>query len=96
MSYLIHDEIRDLLSNLEGDYYKIAIFCMSTGARWGEAKRLKREHIIENKVRFTFTKTGKPRIVPISHELSHLICEGNKDLLFSSVLYFFLEKRSKK
>ncbi|WGL94636.1 phage integrase [Arsenophonus nasoniae] len=96
MSYLTHDEIRDLLANLQGDYYKIAIFCMSTGARWGEAKRLKREHIIENKVRFTFTKTGKPRIVPISHELSHFICEGKKDLLFSSVLYSLFRETLKK
>ncbi|MDX6941245.1 integrase, partial [Enterobacter kobei] len=57
MSYLTIDETRKLLANLEGDYYNIAVFCLSTGARWGEAMKLKREHIIENKVRFTYTKT---------------------------------------
>lgn len=87
MSYLTIDEIRKLLTNLEGDYYNIAVFCLSTGARWGEAMKLKREHIIENKVRFTYTKTGKPRIVPISKELCERICEGKRDRLFSSVSY---------
>lgn len=87
MSYLTTEEIRELLSNLGGEYYNIAVLCLSTGARWGEAMRLKREHIIENKVRFTHTKNGIPRIVPISSEVSELICEGKTGFLFSSVSY---------
>ncbi|HEJ9674672.1 TPA: tyrosine-type recombinase/integrase [Proteus mirabilis] len=92
MSYLTLDEIRELLANLEGDYYNMAVFCLSTGARWGEAMKLKREHIIENKVRFTYTKTGKVRIVPISEELCKQICKGKKDRLFSSVSYPLFRK----
>lgn len=92
MSYLTIDETRKLLANLEGDYYNIAVFCLSTGARWGEAMKLKREHIIENKVRFTYTKTRKARIVPISKELCDQICKGKKDLLFSSVSYQVFRK----
>ena len=87
MSYLTNDDIRLLLTNLTGENYKIAVFCLSTGARWGEAMNLKREHVIENKVRFTYTKTGKPRMVPISQEVFDLICEGKKELLFSNVSY---------
>lgn len=87
MSYLTSEEISDLLRALSGDDYNIAVLCLSTGARWSEATRLKREHVIHNKVRFTFTKTGKPRIVPISDSVAELICAGKRDLLFPGVSY---------
>lgn len=92
MSYLSSEEITALLKKLEGDDYNIAVLCLSTGARWAEAVRLKREHIIQNKVRFTYTKTRKPRIVPISDELAELICRDKKDLLFPKVSYLHFRK----
>ena len=76
MSYLTDDDVSRLLTNLSGDDYNIAVLCLSTGARWSEATRLKREHVIQNKVRFTFTKTRKPRIVPISDDVADMICDG--------------------
>lgn len=87
MSYLTHEEISALLRLLSGDDYNIAVLCLSTGARWSEATRLKREHVIHNKVRFTFTKTGKARIVPISDSVTELICTGKRGLLFPGVSY---------
>lgn len=55
--YLTEDEIKHLLFKLDGDNKKIAVLCLSTGARWGEAARLKAEHIIQNRVTFV-----KPRV----------------------------------
>lgn len=87
MSYLTDDDVSRLLTNLSGDDYNIAVLCLSTGARWSEATRLKREHVIQNKVRFTFTKTRKPRIVPISDDVADMICDGKNGLLFPDISY---------
>lgn len=56
--YLTQDEIALLLSKLEGDNKKIAILCLSTGARWSEAARLKAENVIHNRCTFVKTKTN--------------------------------------
>ncbi|WP_446188482.1 phage integrase, partial [Escherichia coli] len=37
MAFLSDDEIERLLERLEGDARRVAILCLSTGARWGEA-----------------------------------------------------------
>ncbi|MEY0268893.1 phage integrase [Morganella morganii] len=87
MSYLTDDDISRLLANLSGDDYNIAVLCLSTGARWSEATRLKREHVIQSKVRFTFTKTRKPRIVPVSDDVADMICAGKNGLLFPDMSY---------
>lgn len=87
MSYLTDDDISRLLSHLSGDDYNVAVLCLSTGARWSEAARLKREHVIHNKIRFTFTKTRKPRIVPISDDVADMICDGKNGLLFPDISY---------
>ncbi|MFS1582976.1 MAG: tyrosine-type recombinase/integrase [Candidatus Arsenophonus phytopathogenicus] len=87
MSYLTDDDINRLLTHLSCDNYKIAVLCLSTGARWSEATRLKREHVIQNKIRFTFTKTRKPRIVSISDNVAGMICDGKNGLLFPYISY---------
>ncbi|NVG43704.1 tyrosine-type recombinase/integrase, partial [Escherichia coli] len=71
--YLTQEEIALLLAALDGDNKKIAILCLSTGARWGEAARLKAENIIHNRVTFVKTKTNKPRTVPISEAVAKMI-----------------------
>ncbi|EHR4175608.1 tyrosine-type recombinase/integrase [Salmonella enterica] len=83
--YLTQDEIALLLSRLDGDNKKIAILCLSTGARWGEAAKLKAEHIIQNRVTFVKTKTNKPRTVPISNDVAELI--AGKGVLFPNASY---------
>ncbi len=71
--YLTQEEITLLLANFDGDNKKIAILCLSTGARSGEAAKLKAENIIQNRVTFVKTKTNKPRTVPISEEVAVMI-----------------------
>lgn len=95
MSYLTSEEIELLLNLLKGDNKKVAILCLSTGARWGEAVKLKRDHVIQNKIRFTFTKTGKARIVPISQEVADMICEKKSGLLFPKTSYHMFRRHIK-
>ncbi|HBT9370811.1 TPA: tyrosine-type recombinase/integrase [Klebsiella pneumoniae] len=85
--YLTQDEITLLLSSLEGDNRKIAVLCLSTGARWGEAARLKAEHIIQNRVTFVKTKTNKPRTVPVSCEVAKMIAGDRRGFLFPGAAY---------
>lgn len=73
MSYLTEDEINHLLASIKGDYYRIAVLCLATGARWGEAYGLKAENIIHNNVMFSHTKNGQKRVVPISQEVADIV-----------------------
>lgn len=59
MTYLTTEEIAKLLDAVSGDARRITLLCLSTGARWGEAKNLRAEHIINNRVTFNKTKTEK-------------------------------------
>ncbi len=70
MSYLSSEDIARLLDTAKGDARRIAILCLATGARWGEAKSLKAENIIHNRVTFIETKNGKKRSVPISQDIA--------------------------
>jgi site-specific recombinase XerD len=85
--YLTQDEIALLLSRLEGDNKKIAILCLSTGARWSEAARLKAENIIQNRITFVKTKTNKPRTVPVSEEVAKMIACNKRGFLFPDAAY---------
>ncbi|HBQ1809026.1 phage integrase [Klebsiella aerogenes] len=85
--YLTQEEIVLLLSRLDGDNKKIAVLCLSTGARWSEAVRLKAEHIIQNRVTFVKTKTNKPRMVPVSTDVAALIIDNKKGFLFAGAAY---------
>ncbi|WP_237930513.1 phage integrase [Buttiauxella sp. S19-1] len=85
--YLTQDEIVLLLSRLQGDNKKIAVLCLSTGARWGEAAKLKAEHIIQNRVTFVKTKTNRPRTVPVSKEVAELISCNKRGFLFLDASY---------
>ncbi len=90
--FLTVEEIRMLLSRLKGDNRKAAVFCLSTGARWGEAVRLKAEHVIENRISFVKTKTGKPRMVPISAEVAKELVRDKTGFLFPDVDYIEFRK----
>ncbi|EDQ9398992.1 tyrosine-type recombinase/integrase [Salmonella enterica] len=73
MAFLSDEEIDRLLERLEGDARRVAILCLSTGARWSEAAELRGEHIVGNRVTFFNTKNGKARTVPISESTLALI-----------------------
>ncbi|HEI6942995.1 phage integrase [Yersinia enterocolitica] len=87
MAFLSNDEIDRLLQRLEDDNQRIAILCLSTGARWSEAAKLRAEHVINNRVMFVETKNGKSRSVPISQEVADKLLAKKSGLLFSQARY---------
>ncbi|WP_310598508.1 phage integrase [Aeromonas aquatica] len=87
MSYLSQCEITGLLNRLEGDNRNLAVLCLSTGARWGEAIALRAEHVINQRVMFVATKNGKMRVVPISADVSAKLINGKSGQLFPNVDY---------
>ncbi|RUT67227.1 integrase [Morganella morganii] len=82
MTFLSQDEISRLLDVLSGDEKRIALLCISTGARWSEAATLKSEQVIGGRVTFLKTKNGKQRTIPISNELEKAIKTKESGLLF--------------
>lgn len=84
MGFLSNDEIEMLLSELDDEERKITIFCLSTGARWGEAEGLRVEHVVGNRAMFLETKTNVERVVPISQELADLIMVRKSGRVFES------------
>ncbi|HCT8091519.1 TPA: tyrosine-type recombinase/integrase, partial [Enterobacter hormaechei] len=61
--------------------------CLSTGARWGEAARLKAENVIHNRVSFVKTKTNIPRTVPISDDVAAYVVGKTRGFLFPEASY---------
>ncbi|WP_132922645.1 tyrosine-type recombinase/integrase [Sodalis ligni] len=68
MSFLSQEEIAGLLDILEEDNLRLALLCLSTGDKWGEASMLRADNVIGNRVTFVKTKNGKHRTVPISSD----------------------------
>lgn len=82
VTFLTAPEIARLLDTMEGDQYRIAVLCLSTGARWGEASALRAEQVMNNRVTFTETKNGKNRTIPISEEVTQIIKTRETGKLF--------------
>ncbi|EDT9333530.1 tyrosine-type recombinase/integrase [Salmonella enterica subsp. enterica serovar Sandiego] len=82
MSFLSDREIESLLEHLGGDHLRVAVLCLSTGARWSEAAGLRGEHVIGNRVTFFNTKNGKSRTVPIADSVLTLIKTRQTGLLY--------------
>lgn len=84
MTYLTSTEISQLLDALKVDLdaYRLTILCLSTGARWGEASKLKAENIMHCRVTFTETKNGKKRTVPVSSLVQETVKHVPKGTLF--------------
>ncbi|GAA3911559.1 tyrosine-type recombinase/integrase [Gibbsiella dentisursi] len=87
MAFLNNDQITSLLASLSGDDLKVARLCLATGARWNEAAMLTREGVIQYKVTYGKTKSGKNRTVPISPLLYEEILQGEGRLLFPNADY---------
>lgn len=84
MTYLTLEEIADLLGamDLGSDAHRLTILCLSTGARWGEASKLKAENVMHSRVTFTETKNGQKRTVPITAVVQDTIKNVAKGSLF--------------
>lgn len=92
MTFLTSEEITGLLGILTGDARRLALLCISTGARWDEAKSLKSEHIVNGRVTFMKTKNGKKRTIPISAELEKEVKTVTSGALFTLDYKWFSRK----
>lgn len=86
MIFLTLAEINQLLAELTGDNLKIVRFCLATGARWGEAKYLRQQDVINNKATFVKTKNSKHRTIPISTALYDEI-KSDQSTIFNDIDY---------
>ncbi len=94
MTFLSKEEISKLLSVLSGDERKIALLCLSTGARWGEAETLKSTQVKNGRVTFLKTKNGKQRTIPISKKLEKEIKQKSGGLFDVDYASFRVKLRS--
>jgi site-specific recombinase XerD len=87
MAYLTDENIKELTIQLENSSNSsvkiVALICLSTGCRWSEAEGLTSNNILNGKVIFTDTKSGKNRAIPISSELENTLPKI-QGLLFDS------------
>jgi integrase len=93
LSFLKQSDITTLLVELDRSKNVhlglIARVCLATGARWGEAEKLRIQQVRNGSIQFAGTKSGKVRNVPISADLEALLCThhqqgGLGDSLFTS------------
>lgn len=95
VTFLTMAEIDTLLKELTGDSRKLALLCLSTGARFGEAANLRAENVVNGRVTFVKTKNGKQRTIPISAELEKEIKAQDSGKLLT-VDYKWFSRRLKK
>jgi integrase len=72
MAFLSTEQIQKLFSYLsksESDAYLVALVCLSTGARWGEAQGLQLTDLANGMVHYRLTKSKRSRAVPVSDDL---------------------------
>lgn len=78
-SFLSLDECRLVLAECDASTNNhtlpVAELCLATGARWDEAETITRPQVANGMVRFSQTKNGKSRSVPIPEDLQKLILE---------------------
>lgn len=80
MAYLTKEQIDKLLEECSlssaKDLEIVVRICLSTGARWGEAEKLKRSQITAGKVTFIKTKGKRNRTIPLDPEILRLCHSG--------------------
>ncbi|WNB76793.1 phage integrase [Methylomonas koyamae] len=84
--FLSTDEIKKLFSYLEkseSDAYLIALVCLATGARWGEAQSLILSDLSNNMVHYHETKSKKSRSVPVADQLYQRLSDRLKNGSFT-------------
>lgn len=88
LSYLTNENINELLKELSESTNKhvktVALICLATGCRWSEAESLRGSNIVNGKVIFTDTKSGKNRAVPIEKNIIKDIPANAQGLVFES------------
>lgn len=98
MQFLSEAQIQQLMQSLKAsgrDVYLIALVCLSTGARWGEAQNLTIADVTKYRVHYHNTKSKKSRSVPVSEVLYQRLVERLNQGNFSgsySTFSRYLEK----
>jgi len=73
VKFLTDAEIRELINAIDHEDTRQAVkLCLSTGARWGEVKRLQVGQLVDNKLTLN-SKSTKNRTIPIKEELASQI-----------------------
>ena len=94
LAYLTIPQIEELLMQLDMSKNKsvklVSLICLATGCRWSEAEKLSSHNVINGRIIFTDTKSGKNRAVPISSELLESFPE-KEGRLFQSCYAAFKE-----
>lgn len=79
LSFLDIPQIKQLLEECKAStnnhVYPVALICLATGSRWGEAETLTRQRLMHGKAYFVETKNGRSRSVPLPE---HIIQEALK------------------
>lgn len=92
MAFLTNEEIERLLAECRNSSAKdlevVVKICLSTGARWGEAEKLKYSQFSEDKVTFVKTKGKRNRTIPIDSDLIAELPKKNGSL-FTPCYYAF-------
>ncbi len=74
LSFLDNDQIQKLLKycSLSNSEHLLPVvkLALSTGARWNEANGLLKANLLPDRVRFSQTKNGRSRVVPIDPDFS--------------------------
>lgn len=92
LTYLDTEQIKLLLQELKKldnlDPYMVSRICFNTGARWGEAEKLKRNQVRDGMI-WLQSKNGKPRSIPyVDQELDDYI-EERHGALFQTCWHLF-------
>lgn len=77
LTFLSLDQCSRLLAECQGSTnpytYPVALLCLATGARWGEAEALTHSAIHGGKVHYHRTKNGSTRAVPVSDDVLQVV-----------------------
>lgn len=73
LSFLEIQQVRQLLNecrrSVNSHVYPVALICLATGSRWGEAETITRQRLRHGKAYFVETKNGRSRSVPLPDEV---------------------------
>ena len=91
LSFLELIQVKQLLAECKrstnNHTYPVALICLATGSRWGEAEELRRSALYGGKVHFHRTKNGRSRSVPVPQyvidEIEKVSVPGNGRLFQS-------------
>ncbi len=73
LSFLELEQVKRLLDeckrSVNNHVYPVALICLATGSRWGEAETITRQRLRHGKAHFVETKNGRSRSVPLPDEV---------------------------